>query len=230
MRLSFSQELRQVQKQILAPRMIQSMEILQLPIMALEERIEQEIEENPVLELQEDDPDLPDEPVEAENPDSPSDDERELVVDEAKNNEEDFERLLKMGEDFSDQFDERPRLSRNRVAEEGDRKHDAMANMASRPQSLHDYLSDQLGYFDLEPALREMASRIIYNLDSNGYLQGRLQDLIGHHAGEEQLKTAEQALRIVQKLDPRGVGARDLRECLLLQLTPSTPCRCWISC
>ncbi len=59
MRLSFGQELRLVQKQVLAPRMIQSMEILQLPILALEERIEQEIEENPVLDLQEDDPDLP---------------------------------------------------------------------------------------------------------------------------------------------------------------------------
>src|SRR5437762_7386006 len=53
MRLSFGQEMRMVQKQVLAPRMIQSMEILQLPIMALQERIEQELEENPVLELRE---------------------------------------------------------------------------------------------------------------------------------------------------------------------------------
>ena len=59
MRLSFGQELRQVQKQILAPRMIQSMEILQLPILALQERIEQEMEENPVLEMSEEVPDLP---------------------------------------------------------------------------------------------------------------------------------------------------------------------------
>ena len=224
MRMSFSQELRQVQRQILAPRMIQSMEILQLPIMALEERIEQEMEENPVLELQEDDPDLPDEPVEVENPDSPTESERELVVDESKNNEEDFERLLKMGEDFSEQFDEWPRPSRNRADEEGDRKHDAMANMASRPQSLHDYLSDQLGYFDLEPPQREMAGRIIYNLDSNGYFHGRLEDMVGLDADEEQLKLAEQALLVVQKLDPLGVGARDLRECLLLQLTSDMRC------
>ena len=59
MRLSLGQELRLVQKQVLAPRMIQSMEILQLPILALQERIEQEMEENPVLELQEEEPDLP---------------------------------------------------------------------------------------------------------------------------------------------------------------------------
>ena len=72
MRLSFGQELRMVQKQVLAPRMIQSMEILQLPIMALQERIEQEMQENPVLDLQEEDLDLPEEPVEVENPDAPT--------------------------------------------------------------------------------------------------------------------------------------------------------------
>ena len=74
MRLSLGQEMRMVQKQILAPRMIQSMEILQLPIQALEERIEQEMEENPVLELQEEDPDLPAEAAEPEPPDRPTDD------------------------------------------------------------------------------------------------------------------------------------------------------------
>jgi RNA polymerase sigma-54 factor len=72
MRLSFGQELRQVQKQILAPRMIQSMEILQLPIMALQDRILQEIQENPTLEMLEDDPDLPDEPSDKEDPDAPT--------------------------------------------------------------------------------------------------------------------------------------------------------------
>ena len=68
MRLSFGQEMRMVQKQILAPRMIQSMEILQLPIMALQERIEQEMQENEALELQELDPDLPEEEDEARQP------------------------------------------------------------------------------------------------------------------------------------------------------------------
>ena len=86
MRLSLGQELRMVQKQILAPRMIQSMEILQLPIMALQERIDQELQENPILDLQEEDPDLPSEEADRESPDAPSDEERELVIDEAKDN------------------------------------------------------------------------------------------------------------------------------------------------
>src|SRR4051794_30754858 len=108
MRLSFGQELRLVQKQVLAPRMIQSMEILQLPIMELQERIEQEIQENPVLDLQEEDGDLPEPSLEAqpENPDAPSEEERELVVDENKNNEADFERLLNMDEEWPDHFEE----------------------------------------------------------------------------------------------------------------------------
>ncbi len=199
--------------------MIQSMEILQLPIMALQERIEQEIQENPVLDLAEEDLDLPEEPVEQQNPDAPSEEERELVVDEAKNNEADFERLLNMDEDWPDHFEERSRPSSTRVEEEGARKHDAMANMVARPQSLQDYLHEQLGWFNLSAELRAMADRIIYNLDANGYLQSRLEDIIDPNAAPEQLALAQQALAAVQKLDPPGVAARDLRECLLLQLT-----------
>lgn len=223
MRLSLGQELRLVQKQVLAPRMIQSMEILQLPIMALQERIEQEMQENPVLEMQEEDPDLPAEETDRVAPDSPTDEERELVIDDSTNNEEDFERLLKMDEEWPDHFEERPRPSRNRLEEEAERKHDAMANMAARPQSLQDYLHDQLGWFDLDPKLRAMADRIIYNLDSNGYLQSSLEDLIGAEASQEELSLAKRALAVVQRLDPPGVAARDLRECLLLQLTPGMP-------
>jgi RNA polymerase sigma-54 factor len=95
--------------------------------------------------------------------------------------------------------------------------------MAARPQSLQDYLHDQLSWFDLEPELRALADRIIYNLDTNGYLQGRLEDLLGPEVDKDLLALAEEALLLVQRLDPPGVGARDLRECLLLQLTPGMP-------
>ncbi len=212
-----------VQKQVLAPRMIQSMEILQLPIMALQERIEQEMQENPALELQDEDLDLPDEPAEVVNPDAPSEEERELVVDENKNNEEDFERLLNMDEEWPDHFEERSKPSSTRMEEEGQRAHDAMANMVARPQSLQDYLHDQLGWFGLAAPMRQMCDRIIYNLDANGYLQGRLEDLIEPDAPPQQLALAREALALVQRLDPPGVAARDLRECLLLQLKPGIP-------
>src|SRR3990172_260567 len=223
MRLSLGQELRMVQKQVLAPRMIQSMEILQLSIMALEERIEQEMEENPVLEVLEDEPDSQSDEADRQAPDSRTEEERELVIDEGHNNEEDFERLMKMDEEWPEHFEERSRPSRDRVEQEGDRRHDAMANMAARPVSLEDYLHNQLSWFDLEPELRTMADRIIYNLDANGYLQSSLEDLLGADAGEQDLAWARKALAVVQRLDPPGVAARDLRECLLLQLTAGMP-------
>src|SRR5688572_26634369 len=221
MRLSFGQEMRQVQKQILAPRMIQSMEILQLPILALEERIEQELQENPVLEMRDEDPDLPEEEVEKEDSDAKTPEEKELVVDEAHKNADDFERLESMGEEWTQAaYDERPRLSSNRIAEDDERRHDAMANMQARPPTLSDYLVEQLGWYDLDAKTREMAEKIIFNLDRNGFVSGRLEDLVDLSAGPQELALAQKALAVVQKLDPPGVGARNLRECLLLQLLP----------
>jgi RNA polymerase sigma-54 factor len=227
MRLSLGQQMQMAQKQVLAPRMIQSMEILQLPIMALQERIEQEMEENPVLDQAESSGDEVEgsaaEEVAQESPDAPTEAERELVVDDTNDNEEDFERLMNLAEDWPDHFDERSRPSRGRLEEESNRKQDAMANMAARPPSLHDYLHDQLGWFELNQPLRQMADRIIYNLDSNGYLKTPLEELIDPNADQQQLELAQEALALVQKLDPRGIGARDLRECLLLQLTAGMP-------
>ncbi len=76
MRLSIGLDQRQVQKQVLAPRMIQSMEILQLPLQALEERIEQEMNENPLLEKNDRDNTLPDEGEERADPDAPTSEEK----------------------------------------------------------------------------------------------------------------------------------------------------------
>jgi RNA polymerase sigma-54 factor len=228
MRFGLGQELRPVQTQqqklILAPRMIQSMEILQLPILALQERIEQELQENAVLEMEESDPDLPDEEVDRENPDEPTTEEQELVVDDKSNNEDDFERLLEMSEEWGGEyFDERPRLSSNRLDEESDRRHDAMANMVDRPATLQDYLREQLRYFELDEPTRQMAERILYALDDHGRLPVPLEDLVDATAAAEQLPAAREALSIIQRLDPPGVAARDPRECLLLQLNPRMP-------
>src|SRR5262249_56538824 len=144
-------------KMILAPRMIQSMEILQLPIMALQERILQELQENPVLELKETAADAAggteEEQEPAPQPEAPdvTDPARELVIDDKGDNEIDFDRLEAISRDWDDHFNEEHRPSRNGLDEEGDKKHDAMQNMASRPQSLHDYLADQLAFLDTTP-------------------------------------------------------------------------------
>ncbi len=229
MRLSLGQQMQMAQKQVLAPRMIQSMEILQLPILALQERIEQEMEDNPVLDQIE-----PTEEVDTledavVNPDGPTENERELVVGDDTNNEDDFERLLNMVDSLPDVYEEQSRPSRGQIEAEGDRRHDAMANMVARPESLLEYLEHQLSWYDMSPELRRMCERIIYNLDSNGYLKSPLEDLLSPAPVElngdaetwraEQMKLAVEALAIVQRLDPPGIAARNLKECLLLQLT-----------
>src|SRR3954469_6885347 len=155
------------QKMILAPRMIQSMEILQLPIMALQERIQQELQENPVLELKDtedgpaaegEDPEAPAAPAEDENHDPGKE---ELVIDETGANELDFDRLEALSKDWEDHFNEEHRPSRNGMDEEGDKKHDAMQNMASRPQSLQDYLSEQIGFLDMPPDQAKLVRYVI---------------------------------------------------------------------
>lgn len=223
MRLSIGQHLQQKQTQTLAPRMIQSMEILQLPVTALLERVEEELRENPVLEVGEADPSLPDEQYETEPNKATS--EKELIVDETGNNADDFERLVEMDNDVPDHFDDRPRVSSNRVQDSMDRQHDLMANVLDRPESLHEYLMHQLGELELDRDLLMMCQRIISTLSPNtgGYLRVSLEDLLPADHSAEQLELAEAALRLIQTLDPIGVGARDLRECLLLQITNDLP-------
>jgi RNA polymerase sigma-54 factor len=217
------------QRMILAPRMIQSMEILQLPIMALQERIQQELQENPVLELKEDTPEgATTEETEADtseeeaatDADNP---EKELVIEDKGNNELDFDRLEALSKDWEDHFSEGHRPSRNGIDEESDKKHDAMQNMPSRPQSLHDYLNDQITFLDIPEEQTKLLRFLITHLDEKGYLKGPLEE-IGR--AYEKFVTPEElqvALQTLQHLEPPGIGARDLRECLLLQLTPETP-------
>jgi RNA polymerase sigma-54 factor len=222
MRLSFGLEHRQLQVQKLAPRMIQSMEILQLPLQELQERIEQELVENPALELQERDPELPDEPVEQEETTEKTVDEKPLVVDEAHHNAEDFERLLNLDREVPEYFEESTRRSSNRIEEDSDRAHDVISNVADRPESLQDHLLHQLGELELDEETWALCERIISTLDpkEGGYFRASLRDLLPADAGPEKLALAEKALSIVQHLDPSGIAARDLRECLLAQLMP----------
>src|SRR5438477_11886499 len=92
------------QKMILAPRMIQSMEILQLPIMALQERIQQELQENPVLEVKEEPTEEQEQPEEEAAETEADDPTQELVIDEEGNNELDFNRLEALSRDWDDHF------------------------------------------------------------------------------------------------------------------------------
>ena len=231
MRMSFGQEMRMAQKQMLAPRMIQSMEILQLPLQALEERIEQEIQNNETLEVEEAEGDSGGGEPGATVAELPAVtertvDEKPLVVDQEHANQADFERSYDWANEYPDSDDDRSRPSAARIDEASDRYLDAMANMEERPETLFNHLHDQLSNYDLSALERQAAEKIVYNLDANGYLATPLEDLVdpdGPPDRATQLALLEKALGVVQGMDPLGVAARDLRECLLLQIRSDTP-------
>ena len=227
MRMQPGQILTQKQTQILSPRMIQSMEILQLPLVALQERIDQELVENPVLEVNEKDPETPDEQLDRENSDAPTLEERELVVDTSgDDNQEDFERMNEIGNEvLVDSYEDYSRPSSNRIQEMTDRHHDQIANIVDNSQSFHQHLLLQIAEMELDRPTETACERIISSLDADdgGYLKTSLIDLLPPTATEEDLEIAKKALEIVQHLDPVGIAARDLRECLLLQISDEHP-------
>jgi RNA polymerase sigma-54 factor len=222
MRMEMSPRLQLTMK--LAPRMIQSMEILQLPIAELQERINAELEENPFLERAEKAPeqDEPGDPVveDSFDPDGPMVHDRDAELD--------FKRLEALDKDWDGHFNEEHRLSRSALSELGDKKLEAMQNMPAREQSLQDHLEEQLPFLDLTPEQHELIEFLISNLDERGYLDNKknpLTDLAASYGKPVTVEELETVLHMLQKLDPAGVGGRDAIECLLLQVTPETPHR-----
>ncbi len=220
MKLEMTGQMRMEQRMKLAPHMIQSMEILQLPILALQERIEQELNSNPILELEE--ASNPDEaPTSQETVEDDDIGQRALVVDTDNNKADDFERLESIEDEFKEFINQSGPYRGHRADEEKDLKLEAIKNAAAPPQSLHDYLSEQWRLVDAAEPVKTAGSTIIDYLDERGYLSVPLEQL---HNKDEKDFTAQhlrEALRLVQQLDPPGVGARDLQECLLIQLGQS---------
>jgi len=147
-----------------------------------------------------------------------------------------FKRLEALNGEWDGAFNEdEHRPSRAALDELGDRKLDAMQNIVERPQSLQDYLAEQLSDLELNPGDRLLALHIISFVDRTGHIGRRNEkDQLLHVSLLEIASTfdppttperVEQVLHMVQQLDPPGVAARDLRECLLLQLTDETPHR-----
>jgi RNA polymerase sigma-54 factor len=231
-------------KTVLAPRMIQSMEILQLPIAALQERIERELQENPVLELKDGDTSAEATAEAAEAAETngvPADDKfnPEAPLKHDANDpgaELEFKRLEALDRDWDGAFNEdEHRPSRAALDELGDKKLDAMQNIMERPQSLQDYLSEQLADLELSPEDKGLAMHIISFIDRTGYVGRRnekddflpvsLLEIGSSFDPPTDPERVERVLHTVQQLDPPGVAARDLRECLLLQVQFDTPYR-----
>jgi RNA polymerase sigma-54 factor len=220
MKFEMEAQMRLEQKMKLAPRMIQSMEILQLPILALQERIEQELNSNPVLEIEE--PSNPEDtnPVDQQSQDDIG--EKDLVVDTDNNKVQDFERLDSLDDDYRDYMSRGEVFRRRTDFDEPDKKLEAIKNTVAPPQSLHEHLTEQWQMVEAEDGVKKAGSAIIDYIDERGYLTVRLEQLYNKDRADFTLDDLKQALQLVQKLEPPGVGARDLRECLLIQMAQNS--------
>ena len=196
------QELRLKLSQKLSPQQIQLMKLIQLPTLAFEQRVQQELEENPLLE---------------------SGKEKEAIDEDLSNEFDDegtevIETDINVDEYLSD--DETPsyKLSTRNYSPDDEEKQIPFASGISFTQ----YLLTQLRTYRLDETEFAIAEFLVGSIDGSGYLRRDLEDILDDLAFTQniytELPTVEAILKTVQTLDPAGVGARDLRECLLLQL------------
>jgi RNA polymerase sigma-54 factor len=211
-----NQRLQQKLLQKLSPQQILLMKLLQIPSMALEQRIKQEIEENPALEMPEDMPDSQEEEDFGEMDDSPVGQEEDGESDEftEKSPDDEF--------DFDDYIDEGD-IPDYRMAMNNSSPDDEQRDMPyAAGTSFQEFLISQLGLRELTEKQYQIGLTIIGNLDDAGYLQrdpGAMTDDLAFSQGLDVTKEEIlEVLKVIQDLDPPGIGARNLQECLLIQL------------
>jgi len=222
MKLDMTNQMRLEQRMKLAPRMIQSMEILQLPMLALLEKIEAELNSNPVLEIAEPSEAQADSESDVQQQSDTDAGEKDLVVNRDDNKADDFERLSDFSE-HTDDYLSRTEVSRGaRYDDEPDRKLEAMSNTPDKGQSLHDYLTEQWRLVDADEKTKKAGQLIIDYIDEKGYLKVRLEQFHNKDKHDFGMEHLEKALELVQQLEPAGVGARDVKECLLIQMAQSS--------
>ncbi|MDR1938420.1 MAG: RNA polymerase factor sigma-54 [Tannerellaceae bacterium] len=194
------QQLQQKLQQKLSPQQIQLIRLLELPAIELEERVKHELEENPALE----------EGVDVNDMDQTGEDADATLSDDADTD-------LSLGDYLTE--DDIPDYKIREIRERTERKEDIPFSVS---QSLNEYLLQQLGLRDLPEKEMKIAEYIIGNIDDNGYLRRDLasiaDDLIFQVAQTVDNAEVESVIQIVQDFDPPGICARNLRECLLLQL------------
>jgi RNA polymerase sigma-54 factor len=184
--------------QKLSPQQIQMIKLLELPTLQLEQRIKKELEENPVLEVDANhrEGDKQEESSSETKEEAPKD----ISIDEYINDEPSY------------------KYKTNNFSKD-DKKEDIPFSIGS---TFHEYLSEQLGLVNLNEHQMMLAEYIIGNIDEDGYLRREIEAMVDDMAFSMNIEVSDEemtsVLSVVQEMDPPGVGARDLRECLLLQL------------
>lgn len=213
--------------QVLAPQLQQSLALLQAPTLELKALIEQELQQNPVLEEslngemeQEERPGKEPEGAEMSDPAEPPADTQydpateKPSTDPVDDFQAEFERLTQLDQEWRDHFSQSSLPSRQSPEDEERRQY--MFDSLVAGTSLQENLLEQVRLSDLEPGQRPIAEMIIGNIDDYGYLQAGIDELaFSTNIPAEKIL---EVLKVIQTFHPPGVGARDLRECLLLQL------------
>lgn len=205
------------QRQVLTPGLMQMVSVLALNKLELKDMINGEMVENPVLEEIEESSETFDERTAREGDRERS---AEDLAAEGERTEKDPFDEIDFGSYFQDYLDPGFRTSSN--FEDYDNEKPSFEHFLAQPSTLSDYLTWQLGSMPLREELRSAVELVIGNLNEDGYLTASDQELVEALAGSEaeqaQLGLIAEARTVVARLDPIGVGARDLRECLLLQI------------
>jgi RNA polymerase sigma-54 factor len=194
------------------PRLYQAMDLLYMPLLDLQQHLKQELLGNPFLEL-----------IEPEEEELPAVEEAKPEKEKEGDDEPDWENILL--DDGADAMSAPRDLSEAR---------EYVEPVSVEAKDLSDHLRDQIQMLELTPRQRLLADEFLGNIAEDGYLGATLEEiakganqLLEEYAAESDVELAvqhytpaetEEMLKIVQKLDPPGVGARDLRECLLLQV------------
>jgi len=196
------QRLQQKLLQKLSPQQIQMIKLLEVPTLQMEQRIKKELEENPALEEGSEDDDIPSE-EEEERTDEKDKDEEEFTIDDYIEDDDIPEYRLQ---------------TRNNSKDE-DKRSEIPFSVGF---SFQEHLESQLSLRDLTEKQKILGEYILGNIDEDGYLRRELSNIVDDLAFLQNVETTEseleEVLKIIQDLEPAGVGARTLRECLLLQI------------
>ena len=184
------------QHQVLAPQLQQSLQILQAPMLELRNLIQQEIESNPTIELEDTEPTIEDKKAEHDE------------------FQEEFDKLAKLDEEWRDYMAQSSSYS-GRTSEEEERRQFFFDSLV-KEETLQQHLLEQVQSTDIAEEDQQIAEVIIGNIDEHGFL-GASPEEIAQGSGMD-AEDLDRVLAVVQTFHPVGVGARDLRECLLIQL------------
>lgn len=214
--MALSQSLQQKLLQKLSPQQIQLMKLLQIPTAHLEERVKEELEENPALEAGEEQTTESDDLDLQENGEIYEDHGEEF---EESSNDDDYDNF-DISEYVSEGDDE---IADYKMRDDNYPDSDEQKTIPYRVESsFHDFLVGQLGMLPLKEREFKIAEQIVGSLDNDGYLRRELSSIVDDLAFRQNIESSEEEvesiIKKIQEFDPPGICARDLQECLLIQL------------